>query len=350
MAITEGAIAPRIARRRLPAYCGGVTFPRLFILALAGLLLGGCDDGRRDIARAYLQGHPPAGFTVVSIPETLPIRNVSADASEMIATVRYRSTAPTVEPRSGFDLPAGRASVTRLEEIRGWALSTLPADTPQRASILSVIADAHAPFPVKRVVSPAGTEVDSTVTLTLLRAKAGWRVAAFKSDATVPGQPDADPAIPFENAPAVEARLARLDSTAARVEAARREYLAARKLVAERSLARLRARLRAGQTFTAPLPDGARLRLIVTRGLESAEPAIVMLTTQNVEPSTVRYTGALEQNPAGETIWRAPGRPALVLATSGSQLLGELLSDGQPSRELTFRPAGAVDLIPESLP
>lgn len=348
----------------------GVIRSRFLALAIVVLAAGGCTDGRRDVARDHLKSHAPEGFAVVAIPETLPIRDVSADVGELIASVRYRSLRPTVEVRDGFKLPGARESDKRFAELRGWALGSLPADAPLRAKFLAAIADAHGPFPVKRIVSPAGTEIDALITLTLRKTGRSWRVAEMTSDAAVPGAADVDPRIPLENAPEVAARIAELRSVADRLDATRREYLAARKALAEQTLAQLRSLLRTGRTFMATLPDGVPLRLVVTRGLESADPAAVVLTVQGPEEATARFTGTLEAAASGETVWRAAQittlaapaasplpaivdasrRPILNLRTAESRLGGELTVSGRPSIPLVFQPAGTVELLPEISP
>lgn len=341
---------------------------RLFGVPLAALFLAGCGDARRDAARDYLQTHAPAGFAVVAVPETLPVHEVSADSATLITPVRYRSTAATVEVRDGFALPAAQAVDKRLAELRGWALSSLPADAPRRARFLTAISQARAPFPVKRIVTPAGTEVDAVTTLSLRRAAGRWQVTEMKSDAAVPGAPDADPRIPPEYSAEAAARVAELASVADQLDAERREYLAARKAAAERSAARLRSLVRTGRTFTATFPDGSGARFVVTRGFESAEPPIVVLTVQGEEQATARFGGAPEQTAAGEMVWRAAqvttlARPAtaplpaavdaarhpvLLIRADDSGLTASLAADGLPARTLDLHPAGTVELLPEA--
>ncbi|MDD5200203.1 MAG: hypothetical protein PHC88_10430 [Terrimicrobiaceae bacterium] len=337
--------------------------------AVLCIALAGCKDARRDTARAHLQTHPPDGFEVVSVPATIPVMNNPDGGSEAIVTVRYRLLAPMIEVRDGFALPRASEAARRLAAIRGWALG-LPADDPARRSVLAAVADARAAFPVKRIVTPRGAEVDVPVSLTLSKSNAGWEVTGSKADINVPGAKDMDPGIPLEDSTEAAVRMDRLEAAAHQLEESRRQYLAARQRAADRSLATLRARLRTGQTFDGRLPDGTPIRIVVIRGLDTGGPVAAVLTVRGSEESSTRFTGSLAQQPSGDFVWRAAqvvtlstpssvsipaatdanAHPILTLAPGGTGLEGQLEIGGASPVPLELRLGGAVDLIPEAAP
>jgi hypothetical protein len=348
-------------RYAVPAACA-------LVLALAG-----CKDPRRDVARAYLQTHPPAGFAVVAVPETVPVSTKPDGSGEAVVSVRYRLAAPTVEVHGGFTLPRGQKAVERLTAIRGWALSTLPDGQPLRETILATVAQARADLPVKRIVTPAGTELDAIATVTLRRTGANWEVVEFHTDASVPGAPDSDARIPLEDSPEVSARFDQLEATARQLEQSREEYLAARQRAAAASREQLRDQLRAGQTFEGHLPDSSPLRIIISKGIEGDEPPVAVLTVRGAEESSARFTGTLVQQPAGNYVWRsariltlsvpslmatpaatdASAHPILTLFPTSRGLAGQLeMGAAQRPVSLDLRPTAPVDLIPDvpSLP
>lgn len=343
-------------RSAVPAACA---------LALA---LGGCKDPRRDIARAYLQTHPPAGFAVVAVPETVPVATKPDGSGEAVVNVRYRLVDPTVEVHDGFTLPRGQKASERLAAVRGWALSTLPDGQPLRETILATVAQARAELPVKRVVTPGGTELDAIATITLRKTGGSWEVVEFHTDASVPGAPDSDARIPLEDSPDVAARFDRLETTARQLEQSRDEYLAARQRAAAASLEQLRGQLRAGQTFEGHLPDGSPVRIIISNGVDDEEPAVAVLTVRGAEESSARFTGNLVQQPAGSYVWRsariltlsspsfvatpaatdASAHPILTLFPNSQGLTGQLeIGAAQRPVSLPLRPTGVVDLIPD---
>jgi len=344
--------------------------PTACALALA---LGGCKDPRRDIARSYLQTHPPEGFAVVAVPETVPVATKPDGSGEAVVSVRYRLVDPTVEVHSGFTLPRGQKAAERLTAIRGWALSTLPDGQPLRETILATVARARADLPVKRIVTPGGTELDAVATVTLRKTGANWDAVGFHTDASVPGAPDSDARIPLEDSPEVAARFDRLEAIARQLEQSRDEYLAARQRAAAASLEQLRGQLRAGQTFEGHLPDGSPLRIIISNGVEDDEPAVAVLTVRGAEESSARFTGSLVQQPGGNYVWRsarvltlsspsliatpaatdASAHPILTLFSTSRGLSGQLeIGAAQRPVSLGLRPAAPVDLIPDvpSLP
>jgi hypothetical protein len=327
--------------------------PAACLLVAASLALAGCRDTRRDVAREYLQTHPPANFEVVSVPERIPITR-AADGDEAVVTVRYRSKRATVAMRDAFTLPRGKAIDQRLSAVRGWALANLPAGDPTREAILA--GAKRSPLTVKEVVTPAGTETDGLAELAIHKQDGGWRVAELANSATVPGETDPGERVPFADSEAVSAQFAAMEAAAAHLEQLRADYLARRAQAAARSLATLRSQLRTGRTFAGALADGSPLRLVVVRGLEAGEPAVAVLARDGLEPFTLRFTGTLAQEPSGEYRWRAahavqlagipPDRDlALTLAPTDRGLDARIEGLEQPSFQL--RPAGRADLIPD---
>jgi hypothetical protein len=343
-----------------------IRFPSNLLAALALVLaLAGCKDARREIARDYLQTHPPEGFAVVAVPETIPVMAAPDGSGDVLVSVRYRLVNSTIEVHDGFTLPRGQKIAAELTAIRGWALSSLPDGQPVRDKILTAVAQARAPMPVKRVVTPAGTELDAVASLKLRPDGATWRVAEFHVDASVPGAPDSDPRIPAEDSPAVSTRFDQLASTVKSLDDTRRDYLAARERTAAASLAKLRAELRTNQSFEGELPDRTAIRVVVSKGLEGSDPAVAVLTRATTDGEfSDRFTGSLVQQPTGEMLWRAanvvplssppatgPGaRPTLTLFSTQNGLEGRLEIGRRSPIPLTLRPAGPVDLIPDVPP
>lgn len=333
-----------------------------FALLLA-LGLPACEDARKNAVRDYLATHPPEGFAVVAMPEKITV----GSTNESVINVKYRLLRPTVREFDALAQPHAAGVASRIEVVRGWALSALPADHPLRRQITTLSADAHEPFPVKRIVTPAGTVVDTLAILKVVKSADRWEVAAESLDVQVAGRPDTNRDIPLESAPEARARLHRLDGLARQLESMRREYLEDRRRVAARSLATLRARLQTGNTFEGEMPDGTAVRLVVTRGIEAGGPVTAVLTVQRGVQSAARYVGAIAQQPSGESIWRAaqvtslssPGadpatdpaqRPILTLSEAQKGFLAHIASDGAPAFSFTFHPTGKSDLIPDTTP
>jgi hypothetical protein len=323
------------------------------LLAIASLALTGCRDTRRDAARSYLQSHPPENFEIVSVPEEISVSG-GGDSSRANATVRYRSTHMTVAVRDAFTQPRGKAIDQRLAAVRGWALASLPAGDPSREAILA--GAKHPPLLVKEIVTPAGTEIEGQVELTLQKHDKAWQVGELTNSAAVPGEADPGERVPAADSETVSSQLAALEATATRLEKLRADYLAQRERAAAKSLAALRGRLRTGRTFTGALPDGSPIRLVVVRGLDAGEPAVAVLSREGLEPFTLRFTGKLAQEPSGEYRWRAastlllagtPPPPDLSLTLSAADLDLVARLEGLDPRELRLRSSGQADLIPD---
>lgn len=308
------------------------SLPLLLALALAA-----CADQRRDVALRHLEANPPAGFEIVALPATVPFTRESADTAEGLVGVRLRLTRPTVEGFDASTLPAARALDQRLAVIRAWALGALAPDDPLREKFLTRIAAAREGFPVKRIVTPEGTEIEGLATLTLRREGAEWKVASLSWDARVPGELDADPAAPFADAPEVAARFAQLEKVAVELSAERDRVIAARRERAARTRGELLAALREGRAF-----EGDARRLIVTRGLDRANSAVVVITWLGQPVRTQRLEGSLVERPDGETVWRGAASDAMLHSEPPGL---RLVLDSADAT--TLRPAGRVDLIPD---
>jgi hypothetical protein len=324
------------------------------LLAAASLALTGCRDTRRDAARSYLQAHPPENLEVVSVPEDFTFSS-RADGSHTVVSVRYRSIHPTVAVHDAFTLPRGKAIDQRLSALRRWALASLPADDPTRQTILE--GATHAPFPTKEIVTPAGTEAEGLVELSMQKQGDSWQITEVTNSTSVPGAADPGDRVPAADSETVSNQLAALEATADRLEKLRADYLARREQAAAKSLAALRAQLRTGRTFAGALADGSPTRLVIVRGLDAGEPAVAVVSRDGLEPFTVRFTGKLAQEPSGEYRWRAAnamlvaGTPpdrdlSLTLAAADRDLLAQL--EGLSQSALRLRPTGQADLIPDA--
>jgi hypothetical protein len=331
------------------------------------LLLVACKDTRRDLAQSHVRAHPPEGFEIVAAPADIPIKDSAAGEAGALTNVRYRLLRSTIEKEDGFALPRGRELAGKLTALRGWALGALPAEDPLRKSMLETVAQARAPFPVKRIVTPAGTELDALVDLKLRKAGNDWKVVEFAADASVPGAPDTDATIPFEDAPEVAARLDQIAGAVRELETTRQTYLAERARRGEESLARLRERLQAGRTFEGILPDGSQVRFVISRGLDGEDGAIVVVTVRTPGgESTARFSGGPVQQPSGETAWRAAqvttlsvsqdgaasvtnaaARPVLTLVSRGDLLDARWEMGDRPPVTTTLHGTEPVDLIPD---
>ncbi len=335
------------------------------LLAVAlSLSLTSCHDARRETTRDYLQSHPPDGFEVALIPEKLAFTKQADGTSESVVSMRYRLTRPTVEIHDALSLPRGAEVAKRIAAVRGWALSSLPAGDAMRTAITSDSAGALAPFPTKRIVTQKGTEVEALVVVTLQKKNGKWQVHRQSPNVNVPGSPDRDARIPFEDAPAVAAKFGALETAALRLEESRRKYLADRQRAAEHSLAELRALLQTGKTFEGRLPDQTPVRVIISQGAELANPIIAVVTVHHPDLSSARYTGGIVQEPSGRAIWRAaqvtslsgPGgeritdtrfHPILTLAAAMNGLAAELRTTSGPSISFRLGEAAVIDLIPD---
>jgi hypothetical protein len=339
-----------------------MTAKRLAPLLALMLCLAACQDARRDAARDYLQSHPPENFSVVEIPEKIGVTS----ANESVVPMKYKLATPTVREFDLLAQPRATALLDRVNAVRGWALSSLPAGNPIREQIASLSATAREPFPVKRIVTPAGTVVDALVTLKFAKSGSGWQVAPASLDVWVRGIPDKRPDIPLESSPQAAAKIDSLAFLAAKLEDIRKEYLEERQLAAERSLAALRSRLQTGNTFQGDLPGLATTRLIVTRGFDAGEPVSVVLTVQRGMQSSARYVGAVTRQPSGESIWRAAqitplsarvlepatdpsSHPILTLIAVEKGLAIKIQTASRTVLTLTLRSTGRVDLIPDSI-
>lgn len=337
------------------------------LLAVA-VLLAACTDARREVARAHLQANPPPEFTIVALPSEIPLTEGGPDAAEALVSVRLRLARPTVETFNAVTLPRGEAVDQRLAELRGWALGAFPAEDPAREQFLARVAEGRAGFPVKRVVTPAGTEIDGLAALTLRRSDAVWRVDSLTWDARAPGMPDVDPAVPFADSPGAAERFAAVEAIANDLAAERQRITEERRIRGEQSRRALTERLRTGRTFEGRLADGTDLRLVVTRGLrDGPDAAVVVLTVRGPGQSSARFAGALAATPTGELRWRStemaplsapsdtPGprvtsaaaRPTLTLVSSGGGLAAEIVIAPEPPQRVELEPAGSVELIPE---
>jgi len=324
------------------------------LLAAASLALTGCRDTRREAARSYLQAHPPENFEVISVPEDFTISS-RADGSHTVVSVRYRSIHPTVAVHDAFMLPRGKAIDQRLSAVRGWALASIPAGDSTRQAILE--GATHPPLPTKEIVTPAGTEAEGLVELSMQKQGDSWQITELTNSTSVPGVADPGDRVPPVDSETVSTQLAALEATAARLEKLRADYLARREQAAAKSLAALRAQLRTGHTFASSMPDGSPIRLVIVRGLDAGEPAVTVVSREGLEPFTVRFTGKLAQEPSGEYRWRAAnallvaGTPpdrglSLTLAAADRDLLAQLEGLGQS--ELRLRSTGQADLIPDA--
>lgn len=330
---------------------------------LLSLALTACEDTRKDAVRDYLAARPPEGFAVAKMPDNITL----SSANEAAVHVKYRLVRPTVREFDALSTPGASEIADRIDAVRGWALSALPTDHSLRQQIAALSANASEPFAVKRIVTPAGTEVDTVAILKVAKSGDHWEVAAESLDVQVAGKPDTNRDIPLENAPEARAWLHRLDGLARRLESMRGEYLEERRRTAARSLATLRTRLQTGNTFEGEMPDGTTVRLVVTRGVEAGGPVAIVLTVQRGVHSSARYTGGIAQQPSGESIWRAaqvaslsspgdhpatdPGQhPILTLSETRQGLLAHLAPDGAPAFSFALRPAGKADLIPDTVP
>jgi len=301
----------------------------------------------------------------VLIPEKFAISGPNnADSSAMV-TVRYRLIHPTVQSLDAFSLPRGAAIAKRLDAARGWALASLPAGNPARESIIAAAAEARKPIPAKRIVTAAGTEIESVAILKLQKQSDSWKVTIESLDVSPPGAPDRDADIPFEDSPEIAKKFDELEAAAGRIEESQRKYLADRQRAAERSLALLRSRLKTGNIFEGRLPDGAPVRLVISRGAETGDPIFAVLAVQRAEQSTARYAGGIVQQPSGESVWRAAQmsplsgtdplvtaefHPILTLQSSESGLVAQAKSDfGSPAAFILHQSA-AADLIPDIPP
>ncbi len=344
--------------------------PAILVACLA-LALAGCKDPRRDLAQAHVLANPPAGFEIATPPKSIPIVDGNDGGGSAVISVRYRLVHSTIEMRDGFTLPRIREVAAQLAAFRGWALGALPAGHPTRESILEAVARARTAFPVKHIVTPAGTEVDALVTLQMHKSSAGtWKVTSYKVDVGVPGVVDSTPSIPFEDSPEVIARFEQLTATLQELEASRRDYLAERDRIAAQSLAKLRLQLRTGRTFNGQLPSGPPLRIVISRGLENDGSAAAVLTIRSGEESTARFSGSLVQQPSGATVWRAAqltrlsppagqsppaatdaaSHPVLTLSATDTGLTGQLEIQGEPPAPLSLHAGEPADLIPEPAP
>lgn len=334
------------------------------ILAVAlGLSLTSCHDARRDVVRDFLQRNPPDGFEVVEIPGKFAITGGANGTSETVFEMRYRLTRPTVETHDLFSLPRGADLAKRISGIRGWALSSLPAGDPIRETIASTSASARAPFPVKRVVTPKGAEIEALVSVTLSRKPGGWQVESAPPTVNAPGSPDSDPRIPFEDSTEVAAKFNELETTAHGMEELRQKSIVDRQRAAERSLATFRAILKTGNTFEGRLSDQTPVRMVISQGADMGGSVIAVVTVQRADRSSARYTGGITQQPSGESIWRAAQvaslsgsggdavtdasfHPILTMKATGDGLTAEVKADAGRTFSFKLSPAGKVDLIP----
>jgi hypothetical protein len=334
-----------------------------FIALTLCLFLVACGDPRREAVREYLETHPPEGFTLDKIPDDFGVTKAGDGTSEAVLNVTYRLTHATVETRDALSLPPASKIAERLNAVRGWALSSLPASDPTREKIVTATAAARAPFPVKRIVTPAGTPLEALAHLTLTKKGDLWKVEPKSLAVDASGNLDKDPSIPLEGSAGVTARLRDLEATAGGLEELRKQYLAKREQAAARSLADMRARLQTGNTYEGRLPGSASIRLVISRGIDSENTAVAVLTVQREEQSTARYVGAVVQQPSGEYVWRAAqvttlsgsdpladvrSRPILTLATTPSGLILEINPSARPPVSIQLNAAEKVDLIPET--
>lgn len=310
------------------------------------------------MVREHLRAHPPEGFEIAAIPEKIPItRN-----GESVLEVTYRLRRGTIEIGDALSLPRGQAVSKRIADVRGWALSSLPAGNPAREEILAGSAAARERIPFKRVVTPAGTGVSAVVTLGLVKENGAWKVSSESSGVSAPGRPD-DPAIPLENSGAVGEKLGQLEALAGRLEAARKAWLAEQERLAALSLAELRERLQTGRTFEGQAGGGIPVRLVVSRGVAGDGSAVAVLTVQRGSQSAARFAGAISRQPAGGYAWRADRvatlsgnepslasglRPVLTLTPAPAGLVAQIKTASHPAATIPLREADKVDLIPDS--
>jgi hypothetical protein len=336
--------------------------PAALVLALAG-----CHDARQDITKDYLRANPPKGFEVAAIPEKLVFEYGNDGASMSSVPMTYRLLEPTVETRDIFVLPRSVDLSKRISEVRGWALSSLPADDPTRVQITSAAAEARKPFATKHVVSAKGTEVEVTVPVTLRKKFGKWTVVDTQPAATAPGSADDHPEIPFEDAPEVTREFAARETATRQLEQIRQKYLAERQLAAARSLAQIRNLLKPGNVFEGQLPNGNSVRLVISQGAEAASSLSIVITTQRPVISSARYTGTIEQLPSGAAMWRASRisslseisgefltdaqfHPILTLAADKKGLLASATADSGKKISFRLEPVGTADLIPDISP
>jgi len=338
--------------------------PAALVLALAG-----CHDARQDITKDYLRANPPKGFEVAAIPEKLVFEYGNDGASMSSVSMTYRLVEPTVETRDLLTLPRSAELSKRLSEVRGWAISSMPADDPIRVRIASAAAEARKPFATKHVVSAKGTEVSVTVPVTLRKKFGKWNVVDTQPTATAPGSPDDHPEIPFEDAPEVSREIEARETTARELEQIRQKHLADLQLKAARSLAQIRDFLKPGQVFEGRLPNGNTVRLVTSQSAEPTDTLSVVLTTLRPVFSSARYTGTIDQftSGGGEALWRATrisslsevsaefitdaeSHPVLTLTADKKGLIANVVADA--GKKVTFRLelVGTADLIPDIFP
>ncbi len=337
---------------------------RFLLLLLTAAALAACSDARRNVAREHLRTHPPAGFAIVSLPDTIPFTAVTDTSAEALVRLRLRRVEPTFETFDGSMLPAGQALEPALAELRGWALGSLPPDHPLRSHLLEEIAAARAPFPVKRIVTPAGAGFEGLASLQLTRSGGPWTVRAATFDVTAPGNPDPGPAVPLTTDARVTARFAATQDVLRRLSAERTRYLEARRERARQDRSRLLEQLRPARTFTGRLPDGRALRLVVTRAPDATGRGVVVLTVADNGETHLRLPGTFVEEPDGHVRWRStdsvllsapaltpafPGSapPRLSLAAEGPGMRLDLLGDTIPPQSVPLEPTGTVDLIPD---
>ncbi|MGH8046402.1 MAG: hypothetical protein ACREKL_04080 [Chthoniobacterales bacterium] len=342
-----------------------MTRSALFLAIALGLSLAACQDTRRDAVRKFLETHPPENFALAGIPDNITVARGSSGGDESVLQVKYRLIHPTVELHDALMDPRGVEVSRRIAAVRGWALSSLPASDPMRSEITAASAKARAPIPVKRVVTPAGTVIETLAILKLTKTAADWQVTPESLDAHVPGQFDTNRDIPLEHSPEATSKLDSLTTLAKHLEDTQKNYVESRRRAAGRSLVTLRSLMRTGNTFEGSLPSGASTRFVVTRGIEAGDPGIVVLTVQRGMQSSARYTGGVAREPSGEYIWRAAqvttlsGRgdesatnatlhPILTLTAAPDGLTAHIKAGAAPAFSLKLSRTENADLIPET--
>lgn len=341
---------------------------RFGALCAAVVLLGACSDNRRDAVREHIEATTPTNMRLVEIDATYRFEQVGARSQTQVL-VKYETVLPTVRQVDAMTLPEWNALRRRVSELRGWALTTVPAEDPARAAILDAAAEAVQGFKFKRTITPAGTRVEAVVTLDLAVEGTGWRVVTAENTARISGEPDQWPDLPLENSPEMEAQFSELSLLAEEMERMQERFIAQREKIATETRAAMTRALITGNTFdgAAVGADNGKIpvRLVISRGLDLGETVIGTLATDTEPRRSAQFTGQLRQRGSGEFSLEAMrsrvlsgggfpsekgGRPVLRISLAKGGFEGEVETNARDSYRITLAEGQPVEVLPESDP
>ncbi len=329
---------------------------------MVAVLLGGCTDARRQQIPEYLAANPPQFFEFVSAGTAYEITSIDPGKATAEVPVVLRTTVAGIEPLDGFVATAeGAVLAERLDGVLAWAAADVPDDDPLRETIQDLWTQTRREFPLKRLITRPGTEVEAVATLEMIKEEAGWRITSANYDAVLGGVPDVQPAVPVEASPEARATFDEIGIVATNFENLRRDWLAARDRRAEQSLRAMRERLRTGNLYRGSAGELAPggLRLVISRGVDRGDSVIGVFKDSRRDQSSVRYEGRLRQTKAGDYVWDAMRIDTIAIADGADEFFrsvgGEAtvtleasekgLSAVTPTIALEF--TGRFDVIPE---